>query len=102
MADRSLEAARGWRVVGAGLGINLVLGVLYSWSVLSKKIPADWNWTEADRAKPYAVACLVFSIAMAFAGRLQDPKTTSLHPRDIARCLRLKVWDVAAQRMVGL
>lgn len=33
---------------------------------------------------------------------LQDPKTTSLHPRDIARCLRLKVWDVAAQRMVGL
>jgi acyl-lipid omega-6 desaturase (Delta-12 desaturase) len=27
---------------------------------------------------------------------------TSLHPRDIIRCLRLKVWDVQAQRMVGV
>jgi len=33
---------------------------------------------------------------------LQFPKTTSLHPADIFRCLRLKVWDVATQRMVGL
>ena len=33
---------------------------------------------------------------------LQTPKTTSLHPTEIMRCLRLKVWDVEAQRMVGL
>jgi omega-6 fatty acid desaturase (delta-12 desaturase) len=33
---------------------------------------------------------------------LQDPKTTSLHPAEIIRCLRLKVWDVEAQQMVGL
>ena len=33
---------------------------------------------------------------------LQTPKVTSLHPADILRCLRLKVWDVEAQRMVGL
>ena len=33
---------------------------------------------------------------------LQSPKTTSLHPAEILRCLRLKVWDVAAQRMVGV
>ena len=33
---------------------------------------------------------------------LQNPKTTSLNPREIIRCLRLKVWDVEAQRMVGL
>ena len=30
------------------------------------------------------------------------PKTTSLTPLEIYRCLRLKVWDVQAQRMVGL
>ena len=30
------------------------------------------------------------------------PKTTSLHPVDIIRCLRLKVWDVETQRMVGV
>ena len=33
---------------------------------------------------------------------LQNPQTTSLHPLDIVRCLRLKVWDVDLQRMVGL
>src|SRR5687767_5861723 len=33
---------------------------------------------------------------------LQHAKTTSLHPIDIYRCLRLKVWDVQAQRMISL
>jgi omega-6 fatty acid desaturase (delta-12 desaturase) len=32
---------------------------------------------------------------------LQAPKTTSLHLGEILRCLRLKVWDGTAQRMVG-
>ena len=31
---------------------------------------------------------------------LQTPKTTSLNPIEIIRCLRLKVWDVESQRMV--
>ncbi|MBI5774902.1 MAG: fatty acid desaturase [Verrucomicrobia bacterium] len=33
---------------------------------------------------------------------LQAPKTTSLHPAEVFRCFQLKVWDVAAQRMVGV
>jgi omega-6 fatty acid desaturase (delta-12 desaturase) len=33
---------------------------------------------------------------------LQSPKTTSLHPADIVRCLRLKVWCVETQQMVGV
>jgi omega-6 fatty acid desaturase (delta-12 desaturase) len=33
---------------------------------------------------------------------LTAPKTTSLNPIEIFRCLRLKVWDVESQRMVGL
>jgi omega-6 fatty acid desaturase (delta-12 desaturase) len=33
---------------------------------------------------------------------LSTPKTTSLHPTEIIRCLRLKVWDVEAQEMVGV
>jgi omega-6 fatty acid desaturase (delta-12 desaturase) len=33
---------------------------------------------------------------------LQSPRTTSLHPMEIIRCLRLKVWDNEAQRMVSL
>ena len=33
---------------------------------------------------------------------LQHPCTTSLSPVEIFRCLRLKVWDVEAQRMIPL
>ena len=33
---------------------------------------------------------------------LQTPKITTLNPADIVRCLRLKVWDVETQRMVGV
>ena len=33
---------------------------------------------------------------------LQQPKVTTLNPIEIIRCLRLKVWDVEKQRMVGL
>ena len=33
---------------------------------------------------------------------LETARTTSLHPVEIFRCLRLKVWDVEAQRMIGL
>ena len=40
--------------------------------------------------------------AMNELPELQGAKTTSLRPAEIWRCLRLKVWDVAAQRMVSL
>ena len=33
---------------------------------------------------------------------VRNPKVTYLNPFEIRRCLQLKVWDVAAQRMVGL
>ena len=33
---------------------------------------------------------------------LQQAKTTSLWPKEILRCLRLKVWCVESQRMVGV
>ncbi len=33
---------------------------------------------------------------------LQQAKTTTLHPRDIFRCFRLKVWCVETQRMTGV
>jgi len=71
---------RGWTVTFAGMGINLALGILYAWSVISKGIPESWNWSEADKSWPYAIACLVFSIIMVPAGRLQD----KIGPRIVA------------------
>jgi len=70
--EEAEKIKKGWIVTMAGTGINLALGVLYSWSVISKEIPKDWKWSEADKALPYTVACLVFALMMVPAGRMQD------------------------------
>ncbi len=70
----------GWRVTFAGMGINLALGILYTWSVISKHVPDDWGWNENDKSLPYMIACLVFSLIMVPAGRMQD----KISPRIVA------------------
>ncbi len=66
------EKNLGWRNVFAGMGINLALGILYTWSVISKSVPEKWGWNEDHKSLPYMVACLIFSLVMVPAGRLQD------------------------------
>lgn len=62
----------GWTVTFAGAGINLALGVLYAWSIISKQINKEWGWNETQTALPYSVAIAVFALMMVPAGRLQD------------------------------
>lgn len=74
---RSVSLSRGWVVTLAGLGINLALGVLYSWSVIAKTLskPAaegGWGWSAGHASLPYAIGVGVFAVAMVFAGRAQD------------------------------
>jgi len=71
----------GWRVTFAGMGINLALGILYTWSVISKGVPDEWGWNETHKVLPYMFCCLVFSIVMVPAGRMQD----KFGPRSVAR-----------------
>jgi OFA family oxalate/formate antiporter-like MFS transporter len=78
MSESVIGSKKGWIVTLSGTGINLALGVLYTWSVISKKIPASWGWDEADKALPYTIACLVFAFMMIPAGRLQDKLTPRL------------------------
>jgi len=63
---------RGWTVTLAGTGINLALGILYTWSAISKGATEQWGWTETGKSLPYAVACFAFSLMMVPAGRMQD------------------------------
>lgn len=68
---------RGWVTTFAGTGINLALGVLYSWSIIATTLtaPVDkggWGWTTLQSQIPYAVACGVFALMMVPAGRSQD------------------------------
>lgn len=80
---------KGWRVVYAGTGINLALGVLYAWSIFKGAIkasiekggPGAFQWDIASINDPYAVCCLTFAFAMILAGKCQDkigPAKTAL------------------------
>lgn len=79
---------KGWNVTMAGLGINLALGILYTWSIFKQSIKDSvvagdglFNWDIASLNDPFAVCCLMFTIAMVFAGRIQDklsPRITAI------------------------
>ncbi|MCB2228936.1 MAG: OFA family MFS transporter [Desulfarculaceae bacterium] len=79
---------RGWSVTMAGLGINLALGILYTWSIFKLAIKESiqagdgrFDWSLASLNDPYAVCCLVFAFTMVIAGRVQDkvgPKLTAM------------------------
>lgn len=59
-------------VITAGFALGLILGVLYSWSVIAKALVADWGWTSAQASLPYALALGFFAFTMIPAGRIQD------------------------------
>jgi MFS family permease len=63
---------RGWLVALAGMGINLALGVLYTWSLFKGAIEQQFGWKGEQLNDPYALCCLVFALTMTVAGRCQD------------------------------
>ncbi|MCX6894940.1 MAG: OFA family MFS transporter [Verrucomicrobia bacterium] len=70
----------GWLVAFSGLGINLALGVLYTWSMFKAAIEKEFGWKGSQLNDPYALCCLVFAFAMILAGRCQDrfgPRVTA-------------------------
>ncbi len=77
----SPSLTRGWVVTLAGLGINLVLGALYAWSVMGKALVVQWKWSKADAGLPFAICTASFAIMMIFAGRMQD----KMGPRRVAQ-----------------
>ncbi len=80
MTNQSSSSARGWSVVLAALGINLILGSLYAWGVTGKALVVQWGWTKADAALPFTVSTVSFALMMIFAGRWQD----KIGPRYVA------------------
>ena len=62
----------GVRVTAVAAAIAFSLGIVYTWTVFSKNIPDEWGWSETHKSWPYSVTCLMFSLMMVLAGRLQD------------------------------
>lgn len=71
-ADASATTNRGWIIAFSGMGINLALGILYTWSMFKGAIEKEFGWKGSQLNDPYALCCLVFAFAMIFAGRCQD------------------------------
>ena len=79
---------KGWTVTFAGTGINLALGILYTWSIFKGAIKASiekggegaFAWDLAKLNDPYSVCCLCFAFSMILAGKCQDkfgPRATA-------------------------
>jgi len=79
---------KGWAVTFSGTGINLALGILYTWSIFKNAIresvetggPGSFEWDPAALNDPYAACCIVFAFSMILAGKCQDrfgPKITA-------------------------
>lgn len=80
MTSESPSKNHGWSVAFSGLGINLALGVLYTWSMFKASIEKEFGWKGGQLNDPYALCCLVFAFAMILAGRCQDrigPRVTA-------------------------
>jgi len=71
---------KGWMVTFAGTGINLALGVLYTWSIFKGGIEKSikdggagaFDWDPSKLNDPYSVCCLAFAFSMILAGKCQD------------------------------
>ena len=71
---RSTSRFKAWAILGTSFGINLIIGILYIWSIISKSLVNDLGWSSKQASLPYTFVTVTFVIAMAIFGRLQDTK----------------------------
>lgn len=72
MSTNQPSLTTAWLKVFAGTGVNLCLGVLYTWSVFAAALRTQLGWTATQTQYPYILACLVFAACMIPGGRLVD------------------------------
>lgn len=75
--EKSLEQStangkQAWLVTFSGTGVNLALGILYSWSIIAAYLRESHGWTAMDSQLPYMIACGIFALLMVPGGRIQD------------------------------
>ena len=63
---------RAFKILIAGVFINLCVGVLYAWSVISRALVNQEGWTNAEAGLPYTIGVVTFALGVLIAGNLQD------------------------------
>jgi omega-6 fatty acid desaturase (delta-12 desaturase) len=72
------------------------------------KLNSFWNWVTANIGYHHIhhlnsrIPFYRLPEAMAAIPELQEPTITTLNPKDIISCLKLKVWDPEQNRMITL
>ena len=59
-------------VMWSAIGVSIILGILYVWSVISKGLMNELGWTSTEASLPYTVFTVLMSIGFFTAGRVQD------------------------------
>lgn len=69
---------KAYKVLWIATLINVIAGIVYIWSVLSKALIDDLNWTSKEASLPYTMITVFFVIAMVIFGKIQDEKGPKL------------------------
>lgn len=67
----SIANNRATRILLASCGINLCIGVLYTWSVFKNSL-LELGWNNTQASMPYTITIITLSLALLIAGRIQD------------------------------
>ena len=73
-----MKNKKAYKVLAAATGVNFLSGILYIWSVISKELIEDLNWTSKQASLPYTALTIFFVIAMVIFGKVQDEKGPKL------------------------
>ncbi len=63
---------KAWVVTWCATGINLALGMIYSWSIFAAALIQDLGFSKTQAQLPYSIAILVLALLSVPGGRLQD------------------------------
>lgn len=71
---------KGKKVVLAATMINIMTGMMYTWSIVSKALKDTYYWSSKQASLPYTIFTITFPIAMVIFASFQDkkgPRTTA-------------------------
>ncbi|NTV90725.1 MAG: OFA family MFS transporter [Clostridiales bacterium] len=61
-----------WTVLWSAVGVSVILGILYVWSVISKGLMSEFGWTSTQASLPYTIFTCFMAMAFFVSGRIQD------------------------------
>jgi MFS family permease len=61
-----------WIVLWSAIGVSVILGILYVWSVISKGLMNELGWTSTQASLPYTIFTIMMAVGFFSAGKIQD------------------------------